>query len=97
MGQHGKLGPVSPMEALAMHQTTEAVSALGIASGSECECANSAWCHGVIAFLVCLNALATFNLTMFGAINVKASDDCSRAEGLRCTEPMGEGIEPEDV
>jgi hypothetical protein len=31
---------------------------------------------------------------MFGAINVKASDDRARTEGLRHTEPMGEGIEP---
>jgi hypothetical protein len=38
-----------------------------------------------------------FNSTMFGAINVEASDDRSRAKGLRHTEPMGEGIEPEDV
>jgi hypothetical protein len=85
------------MEALARHQTAEAASTLGIASGAECECANSAWCHRVIVFLVCLNALAIFNSTMFGAINVKASDDRARTEGLRHTEPMGEGIEPEDV
>jgi hypothetical protein len=44
-----------------------------------------------------INVLATFNSTMFGAINVKASDDRARTEGLRHTTPMGGGIETEDV
>jgi hypothetical protein len=85
------------MEALARHQTAEAAPTLGIASGAECECPNGTWCHRVVMFLVRLNVLSMFNSTMFGAINVEANDDCSRTEGLRCTKPMGEGIEPENV
>ncbi len=74
------------------------MSTLGIASGTKCEGAHGAWfLHGVVMFLLSLDALATFNSTVFGAVDVWASDDGSRTEGLGDTEPMRECVEPENV
>ena len=74
------------------------MSTLGIASGTKCEGAHGAWfLHGVVMFLVSLDVLATLNSTVFGAVDVQASDDGSGTEGLGEAEPMRECVEPEDV
>jgi hypothetical protein len=44
-----------------------------------------------------LDVLSVLNSTVFGIINLKASDDSSWTEGLGHAKPVGEGVDPKNT
>jgi hypothetical protein len=70
------------MEAFAGHQTIKVVATLFISSGAKCYGTNGARFHGVVVLLVRLGILTKCDPTVFSAVNVKASDDGTQAQGL---------------
>jgi hypothetical protein len=88
LGWHGKLGPMSPMDSLARHETIKIIPTLLVPSGTKGECANDTWRHGVNVLLVRLDILSIFNATMFDVVHVETSDNCAGTEGLGNSQPV---------
>ena len=85
---------MSPMEAFAGHQTIKVVAPLFIPSGAKCYGTNGACFRGVVVLLVRLGILTKCDPTVFGVVNVKASDDGTRAQGLQGSELGRKSVQP---
>ena len=59
--------------------------------------ANGARGHGIIVLFMGLHVLSVLNAAVFGVVHIEPGDNGTRTEGLRDSESMGKGIEPEDV